>query len=199
MALLTSELTRTKAELGFNLLNIGAIPYIGITALFEQVIQPYLSAGALTTSATTVAAASPAAVVTLTLADATGFSLFDRVALDVDGQQEIATVRRVNGSAIDLLLTGAHSGTYPVTVEGGESIVRENLRHIFDVKNAMAGVFGQGALKKVDEIEFYQTPSSLFGNLGQQLMFWRDELASCLGIESMWRMRGAGAQRMAVY
>lgn len=201
MALLNSEIWRIKAELGYTLLNIGAEPYIGVTSLFDQVTRPFLSSGSVTTSSTSVSAQSAPALVSLTLADATGFGLFDRVIIDVDDQQEAATVRRVNGSSIDLLLSGAHAGTYPVTVEAGEAVVRENLKRIVDVKAAMAGVFGEGALKKVDEVEFYQVSAndSLFGSLGKQLAFWRDELASSLGIQSMWRMRSAAGQRMSVY
>ena len=57
MALLTSEITRIKYELGFNVLSLGAEPYIGITQLFENVIQPYTLSGASTTSATAIVAA----------------------------------------------------------------------------------------------------------------------------------------------
>jgi hypothetical protein len=38
-----SEISRLKYETGFNLLTVGAEPYIGVTALFSQVIQPFLS------------------------------------------------------------------------------------------------------------------------------------------------------------
>lgn len=207
MALTSSELRRVKAELGFNLLAIGAEPYISITAVFEQVIQPNLTAGAITTSSTAVVAQSAPTAATLTLTSATGFSQFDRVIVDIDDAQEAASVRAVSSNTITLLLSGAHSGTYPVTVEAGEAIVRENLRRIQDVKAQMAVTFGEGQLKKVDEVEFYQSPMAvmaglgggLFAQLAAQLSFWRDELAACLGIQSMWRMRGAAAQRMAVY
>jgi len=102
---------------------------------------------------------------------------------------------------VTLYLKLAHSGTYPVTVEGGESIVREYLARIRDVKAQMAQTFGEGSLKKVDEIEFYQTMkgATLFGNLGAQLSWWRDELASVLGIRSGWAQKRSGGQRMAVY
>jgi len=207
MALLNSELARIKAELGFNLLNVGAIPYISITSLFEQVIQPYLSAGAITTSSTVVSAQTSPTAVTLTLASTTGFSQFDRVIVDVDDQQEAASIRAISGASITLLLSGAHSGTYPVTVEGGEAIVRENLRRIMAVKTAMADVLGEGELKKVDEVEFYQSANAkaasvgggLFANLSAQLTYWRNELASCLGIASMWSQRASGGQRLSVY
>jgi len=202
MALLQSELLRLKAELGFNVLSVGAEPYISIVALFDQVIGPYMTAGATTTSSTTVTAQDSPAPVTLTLASGAGFSEWNRVVVDVDGRQEIATARLVSGATVTLDLKRAHTGTYPVTVEGGESIVREYLARIAEVKSQMAGTFGEGQLKKVDEIEFYQSgggASTLFVNLGQQLSWWRDELASILGIRSGWQQKRAGGQRLAVY
>jgi hypothetical protein len=198
MALLQSELERCKAELGFALIGT-ANPFIGTVMLFEQIIQPYLSAGAVTTSSTAVTAHDDATPKTITLASATGFAAGARVVVDVDGRQETATVRSLSGADITVDLKLAHTGTYPVTVEGGETIVREYLTRIREVKAEMAGTFGEGALKSVDEVSFYDTGISLFGSLGNQLKFWRDELASVLGIQSMWQQKRAGAQRLAVY
>ena len=65
MALLTSEITRIKAELGYPLLSNSAEPFVGIVAIFEQVIQPYTLAGAATTSATGESSASPSNTATL--------------------------------------------------------------------------------------------------------------------------------------
>jgi hypothetical protein len=197
--LLDSEIARCKAELGYNLLTEAAVPWIGVTIVFEQLIQPYLGGGASTTSATDVTAASTPTPVTLTLASGTGFTSGDRVVIDVDDRQEVVTARLVSGAALTADLSLTHSGTYPVTVEGGESIVRETLRRIRDVKGRMAASFGQGALKKVDEVEFHAASSNLFGNLGPELSYWREELAAALGIQSLWSQRRAGAQRMSVY
>lgn len=202
MALLPSELIRLKAELGYNVLTVGAEPYIGITALFDQVIAPNLTAGAVTTSSTPVGAAtSGAALVSIALASAVGFSAGARVVIDLDSRQETASLESISGSTVSLLASNVHSGTYPVTVEGGESIVRELLTRIREVKAQMAKTLGEGELKKVDEIEFYQSRAgtTLFGNLGGQLAWWRAELASVLGIQSMWAARQAGAQRLSVY
>jgi hypothetical protein len=201
LALLDSEVARCKAELGYPLLS-QANPYIGITLLFEQVIQPYIGAGPSTTSSTAVTAVTSGGAPkpkAITLASATGFTAGARVILDVDDRQESATVQSITGADITLLLSGVHSGTYPVTVEGGEAIVREILGRIRATKTEMAGTFGEGALKQVDEVSFYQAGGSLFGVLGSQLAFWRDELAAVLGIQSMWARRRAGATRMSVY
>lgn len=200
MALTDAELARLKAELGYNLIGI-AQPYINVVAIFEGVIQPYLGSGASTTSATAVTATTPPspAAVALTLASATGFHAFDRVVVDVDDAQETATVASVSGSTITVRLQKAHSGTYPVLVEGGESIVRELLSRIREVKAEMAETFGEGSIRKVDEVEFYQTGGTAFGNLGGQLWSWREELAAVLGIPSMWAQKRQGAQRLSAY
>lgn len=200
MALLASEIARIKYELGFNLLTVGATPFIDVVAIFEQVIQPYLGAGAATTSSTAVTAADTPTPVTLTLASASGIATGCRLVIDVDDRQEIATLQNLSGSNATVLLSKTHTGTYPVTVEGGETIVRELLKNIAAVKSELASTFGYGALKKVDEIEFYQSGSStLFGKLGEQLAFWRGELAAALGLQGMWSRRSGCGGAIAMY
>lgn len=203
MALLESEVRRIKVELGYNALAYAAEPYIGVAALFEQVIQPYLLAGAVTSSATTVTASSSPALTTLTLASATGFHLFDQVVIDVDDVQETATVRSLAGSTIGVMLTGAHAGTYPVTVEGGESFAREMLANIRRTRSRMEASRGTGALKKVDEIEFYQSGGgnrSQFQTLADELDYWRTELARVLGVQRLNRgPQGGGGSRATLY
>lgn len=199
MALLDSEIRRIKYELGYNVLTVGAEPYIGVHAIFDQVIATYMSSGASTTSTTAVTAATTPTPIALTLASATDFTVGDRVVVDVDERQETATIQSLSGSTITVLLSLTHAGTYPVTVEGGESIVRELLGRIRSVAGEMADTFGEGALKKVDEIEFYQAGNkTLFGTLGDQLSYWRDELASCLGVQNLRKVRRGGGQMLAL-
>jgi hypothetical protein len=200
VALSTSELQRIKAELGWNVLSTGAEPFIGVAMVFEQVIAVYMTAGAATTSATAVVASSSPAPAALTLASATGFADGARVWVDVDDRQESATVQHLAGTSMTVLLSKTHAGTYPVYVDGGEGIVRELLGRIKAVKDELGGTFGEGSLKKVDEVEFYQTGLTQFGSTGKALMFWRDELASVLGDVSLnrWRRRSGGGS-MSVY
>lgn len=209
MALLDSEIARIKYELNFNLLSVGAEPYIGVAAIFSQVIQPFLGGGATTTSSTVVVAASTPTPVTITLASGTGFTAGARVVIDVDDRQDVVTAQSVTGASLVVALSNAHTGTYPVTVEGGESIIREILTAIRNVKNQMGSLAssssisaGTGGLKRVDDVEFHPLSSSAssssttaFGELGAQLVFWRNELASALGLGGS---RG-GAQRCAIY
>ena len=187
MALLDSELARIKWHLGFNLLDVGATPYIGVAAIFEQVIQPYLSGGATTTCATAVTAASTPTPVTLTLASATGFTAMDPVIVDVDSRQERATVQRVNGSTITVILSLAHTGTYPVTVEGGEAIIRSILGNCDAASAAYASAISSAGIKQLGrgEIEWFGDgagSSGLLTSTKRALTHWRNELASALGM-----------------
>lgn len=212
MALLSSEIARIKYELGYNALSVGAEPYIGVTQLFEQVIAQYMTAGASTTSSTAVTAASTPTAVTLTLASATGFSAGDRIVVDVDSLQESAVVRSVSGATVTVLLSKAHAGTYPVTVEGGETIVRAILQKLQALSalaaggeaGALGGLSSSVGIKKVDEIEFFGGGSSALGGASRlsELIklqdYWRDELAHTLGVVRL-NGRGGGGASVSMY
>ncbi len=203
MALSDSEVMRIKAELGYNVLTIGALPYIGFTALFDQIIQPYMQGGASTTSSTTVTAATSATPVTLTLASGTGFASGNRVVVDVDDRQEVVTAQNVSGTSLTVLLTLAHSGTYPVTVEGGETLIREQLTRLRAINAQITAAPGTAGIKRVDVIEFYGGGSgggsSQIDVLYKQRDRARDELASMLGIENRFRSRQGAGQTVSLY
>lgn len=204
MGLSTAEVRRIKYELGYNLLAVGAEPYISFVSLFDQVIQPYLTAGAATTSSTSVTAADVPTPVGLLLASATDFSAGDRVVVDVDDRQESATIQSLSGSTITVLLTGVHSGTYPVEVEGGCSIVRAILRKLQAIgglgatatADALSKALASAGIKKVDEVEFFGDGSSSSQTRLVQVKalreYWRDELASALGVVR-FNGRGGGS------
>lgn len=189
MALLDSEIARCKYELGYNLLTISAEPYIGVARVFELVIQPNLLAGATTTSATAVTAVAAGALaspVTLTLGSVTGFSVGDRVVVDVDDRQETATVQSIAGSTITLLLSKTHSGTYPVTVERGETVVREILARLRGIADKLGTTATQQiGIKQVDEIEFFGGMQGVRYELTRLQTYWRNELASALGVMNL--------------
>lgn len=201
MSLTDAELMRIRYELGFNLLETSAVPYIGVTQIFEQVIQPYLASGTNTTSTTAVTAATTATPATLTLASASGFTSLARVVVDVDDREEVATVQAVSGSTITVLLKLAHSGTYPVILEGGEAIIRDILRKIRTVHTQINAAVNTAGIKRVDVLEWYgnsaqTTQAAMLKNL---LMHWRDQLASALGVPNLWRERGSAGQVLSVY
>ena len=206
MALLQSELLRVKAELGYNVLGIGALPYVGYTALFDSVIAPYLTAGAQTTSSTAVVAASSPTPSTLTLASASGFAEGDIVIVDVDSRQERATIQRLSGTSATVLLSLAHTGSsYPVTVEGGEAMVRDMLRKLQALSGPggkLESFAGTAGLKRAEDIEWYPNSSgggsSQFADLKKLRAYWRDELASLLGVPNLWNYKG-GAGCSEIY
>jgi hypothetical protein len=206
MALLDSEVVEARYHSGWNVLEIDAEPYIGVPSIFDQVIQPYITSGASTTSTTAITAATTPTAATLTLASATGFSAGNRVVVDVDSLQEEATVRSVSGSTIVVLLEKAHSGTYPVTVEGGEAIVRrilQKLRSLHGVSGSMTGgaSAASGGLAQVDEVKWHASTNgrTQFEMLADQVMYWRDELCSALGIENRWRRKNQGSLTLSLY
>jgi hypothetical protein len=205
VSLLDSEVEAIKAELGYNILTIGALPYVGHSQLFSAVVQPYMGAGASTTSSTAVTAATAPTPVTLTLASATGFATFARVVVDVDDRQEVATVQALSGSTITVLLSLAHTGTYPVTVEGGETLVRAQLGVLRTINTQIVAAASTAGIKRVDVIEFYGGGSSHAGGMSQIDALYkqrddaRDRLAALLGVPNLWRARSASNQRIAMY
>ena len=193
--LTTAELRKIKHELGYNVVGAGAEAYISVVAVFEQVIQAYLTGGVATTCSTIVPAATLPTPVALTLVVPTGFNAGERVWIDVDDRQESATIQSASPPAITVLLSKAHTGTYPVTVESGETIVRELLGTIRLVDQAQMDVgLAAGGIKKADEVEFFGkaeggSPAAV---LSGQREHWRRELASALGVVYLRGERSSG-------
>ncbi len=202
MALTTPEIARCKYELGYNVLAVGAEPFIGVSVLFENVIAPYITSGASTTSATAITAATTPTLVSPTLASATGFAAGDRVVIDVEDAQEITTIRAITGAVISVFLVKAHPAGYPVTVEGGEAIVREvlqQLRKFSEPRGLLDKAASAAGIKKVDEVEFFDNAAiSRSRTLRREQAYWRDELANALGCENR-RTSGGGGSSVAMY
>jgi hypothetical protein len=201
-----SEIARLKFELGFNALTLGAEPYIGVTSFFTQVFLPNLQGGALTSSTSVVAAqpvGSGPAPVTLTLASPTGFNLLDRAIVDVDDAQEEATVQSVTGSTIVVRLVKAHGtdGAYPVTVEGGEAMIRYYLARCRKISQRIDAFGARAGIKKADEVEFFGGEQRLSGfrTLGDMQQHFRRELCVLVfGVGNIGSFGGAGG-RIGVY
>jgi hypothetical protein len=123
--------------------------------------------------------------------------------IDVDDRQEIVTAQNVSGANLTALLTLAHSGTYPVTVEGGETLIREQLARLRAINTQITAAASTAGIKQVDVIHFYGGGTS--GGVSQIDVLYkqrdraRDELASLCGLRNMHRERNAGAQRVAMY
>lgn len=191
MALLTSEVQRIRFELGYSVMS-SSVYVSSYFASLESILSSYLQSGASTTCATSVTAATSPTLVTLTLASVTGVSAGATVVIDVDARQERATVESVSGSTISVLLEKAHSGTYPVTVEGGEAIVRDLCNKLRDISEQVATSWSRSGVKKVDEIEFFEGASSVTKGLLHVRDVVRDDLASALGVENRNARRSSG-------
>lgn len=207
MALLDSEIARIKSELGYNALTVGALPYVGtVTMIFEQAIQPYVGHGVTVTSATAVSAATTPTPATIVLSSATGVTVYDTLVIDVDARQERATLQAITSTSATVLLSLAHSGTYPVTVEGGESIIREllqKLRAISAPNGPIERLSKRGGVLKVDEITLAINPrtgrSSGIADLLALQDYYRDELAGQLNVQRLNRRGGGAGSGLAAY
>lgn len=208
MTLLDSEIQRIRYETGYNTMAAGAEPYVSVVAVFNEVVSTYITTAASTTSATAVTAATAPTPVTLTLTSATGFAAWERVIVDVDSRREAALVQSISGSDITLLLSKVHSGTYPVGIESGETIVREILRQLQAIGDKLGGsAVSAAGVKRVDEIEFFGTSSSGGGmstvadNQSSLRTYWRNELASACGVTNLWNLKptSGGAQSTEAY
>lgn len=182
-------------------MGVNAEPYVEYFGTIDRVITLYLNAGATTTSSTTVAVADAPTQRTLVLASATGFVAGATVYVDVLPQQERATIQSVSGSSVVVYLQKAHVGTYPVTVDGGESIIREILANLYDNRTKIAAASNTAGIKQVDEIHFFggSSKSSQASALYQIRDEMRDELASALGVVNLYRIRRGGSQGVSVY
>lgn len=207
MALTASELVRLKAALGYPVTTIGAEPYISYVQVFDQVILPYTQGGASTTSSTTVAAATTPTVVTLTLTSAVGFTAGDRAVVDVDSFQETPIIRSVSGSTIGVVLSLAHTGTYPVTVEGGESLLRALLKQLGAVEAQFSQVVQTAGLKRAEDIEWYQAGAGMgkAGGSAQLAALFaqrddlREQLARALNVANLWLVRRASGGNVVLW
>ena len=194
MALSDTEIDRIRYHTGSNLLEAGAEPYIGnVDAVYDAVIQTYTRTAPTTTSSTVVTAAGSPTPATLTLADATGFEQFERVLVDVDSRLEPATVQSKTGNDITLMLSLAHTGTYPVAVFSGETQIRYllNMCEELERSSGSGSAINAAGLQRVDEVWFFATGSgnNVFKSLSSQLMTWRDRLCMALNLPNKWRYR----------
>lgn len=198
-----AEMWRVKAELFDNVLDFGAVPWLSVRAIYD-VIRDNVSSSSVTptTSTTAVTAAGP---VVLTLASVTGLASGSRVVLDVDTSREVVTVRAVSGSTVSVVCAKLHSGTYPVEVESGLTIVRGILADLEAIDQQQRLAIPQAGVRRVDEIEFFGKADG--GSARAQLEAHRNQLrgrlASATGLTGILRdlaaRVGGGAASYEVY
>jgi len=211
MALLESEIQRIKYELGYHLITIQGEPYIGFTALFEQVIQPYLQEGADTTALSVVGPLDGMSTVTIELADGTGFKVGQVVIIDTDDLQERATVRALDTSGPNPIITvrlekDHDPAGYPVTVEGGLTIIRSLLTDLraFDQpgSSSFLKLRSRAGVKKVDEIEFFgdaKVGFTALSNMDALREYLRKQLATALNVPYLRGMKDTSSNNTVLY
>lgn len=215
MALLQSEVWRIKMELGYHLIDVAAEPYIGFVALFDQVIKPYLIAGATTQSFDPITGSRTTVQLLSTFglgADLSGFEVGQQVVVDFAPFQERTVVRAVDTTlnTMSLVLTKDHGQSpdgFPITVESGETMVRNliNQLMVFDdpTSSAYTKMLSRAGIKAlVGEVEFFGSGSGSFSALQQanELRdYLRGQLASIIGVHNLNPSSGGGACAMSSY
>lgn len=208
MGLTTAEVVRVKSELGYNVLTTASQPYVGgYLFMFEQVIQPYIDSGVEATSTTSVAASTTPTPATLDLDDASEIVAGDTVIIDIDSRQERVTVQSKSGNAITCLLSKEHSGTYPVAVESGVTIVRGILSELSKLATTISSLRTRAGIKKAgEEVEFFGGGATLASQgidpITQVLQLreqWRDELSNALGVPRLNGPGSAGGSELSLY
>lgn len=185
------EMHRIRYECGEHLLAIGAEPYIAHAYVFDLVRDYCASSSTVaTTSATAVTSAGPTV---LTVALITGLAQFDKVVLDVDDSRETVTIRSITGSTFSCICRKTHSGTYPVEKESAITIVRGILSDLTRIEIEGNDVTAVGGLKKVDEVEWKDSPNDTpIGGWLQARAAMRASLAGAIGLTSLLRRNTDG-------
>lgn len=220
MALRAEEILRIKWELGVNVTNLGAEPYITYLAIFEQAIQPFI-VDPTTTSATIVQQYSGGQQVQITVAaiptlpapstTVPAFTVGTRLVIDVGPNQEESDILVLTGTTLWLTLANAHgqNGAYPVTMTGGEHIIREILRRLEVIGHQLTSVAPMTAgISQADEVKFYA--STGHGGRGQhtidkgdalvkQREQARDDLGEAVGFPNLRRAQRGGSRRLSAY
>lgn len=193
-------------ELGYSGLTLSALPYAfdGVTQIFLQVLQPYIQQGNLTTSSTPVTANANPTLTAITVASLTSnptsgpttMVVGDVLIVDQGIYQERSYIETITGNVIGCMLQNPHVGTYPVTVESGESLVRACLRECVLIAQRISNVSAQVGIKKADEVEFYAsttTQRSAREELLALQKYWRDELGVVCGLDNLRSRRPASS------
>ena len=148
------EIKRIGAELGIDVLAPLAFPYAGAFTSYMTIIRDYVqsSSVASVTSTTAVTAAGPTLI---TPSDTTGFVAGTKIVLDSDASRETVTLRAIVGGAFSVVCRKTHSGTYPVQVESGLTLVRGLLSDLALLEEIERDGWPSLGLKRVDEVEWF--------------------------------------------
>jgi hypothetical protein len=197
MALTDSEIQSLRYHLGYG--NVGiASPYLPDTFLeiFRDVVAPNIEAGTVTSSATATTAGDLA---TITLVDATDFAAYTRAVIDVGDDQETVVVKAVSGLTITARFANAHTGTYPVAIESGETRLRSLLgsADAAHAKLTATTAIDSAGLKRAEDIEWYPDAQVTGGVVGVQLRAYRQivgQIADLVRVRPRWESARGGGQ-----
>ena len=178
------EVQRLRYELGANLLEIGAEPYIDHMRIFD-VIQDNLASSEYEVTACTTNVTSTG-VTTLTLGAVDGLDTGTRIVLDQDEAQEVVSVRRVTGlDTISVICRKLHTATFPVEIESGLTIVRGLLWELVMLAEKIRESTDFDGIKQVDEVIFQDTTKvdmTVHSGLLRQQNDRRENLASAVNL-----------------
>lgn len=188
------EMARIKSELDDNVADYGAQPYLDVRAVYD-VIRDHVNSSSVTptSSSTSITSVGPT---TITLASATGYAAGQRVVIDSDEARETVTIRSLSGTSASIVATKTHSGTYPVEVESGLTIVRGILSDLITLDTQSRAQVGSAlGLKRVDEVEWSTDQGGIITAFAAQRQMLRRRLANACGLASLYAMnraRGSG-------
>lgn len=194
----TAEVDRIRMELGWNVLSIGAEPYIGHARIFDIIQQNVQGASVAATTAST--AVTAAGVATITLASVSGLSAQTRVQLDTDAQRETCTIIAVSGSAITVLCRKTHGSAYLVEVESALTLVRGLLSDLSALEQVQTlDAFNSLGLKQVDEVVWRDGEKGLFDYVNEARESLRGALARACGIPTQSAAQRGRSSAVEVY
>jgi hypothetical protein len=219
VALRAEEILQIKYELGVSVTLIGSEPYITYLAIFDKAIAPYIIDPSTTsTTAVLVPSTGVATPVALTVAaipnlantSTPAFTVGTTVQVDVGPLQETPQILVLSGTTIWVSLVLAHgaNGAYPVTMAGGETVVRNILARITTLETEMATIAPKTAgVAKVDEIGMYASSPSgsrrgtrdKFESLVAQRETARNDLGEAVGFPNLRTAKRSTGNRVEMY
>lgn len=203
MATLTSdELQLIRRELADNVVDLGAVPYIGHRQIYD-VLRDNVSSSAVAATSSSTAVASPGATV-LTLATTAGLAVGDKVVVDCDAQRETVTVRAVTGvvgGTISVICRRTHGGTYPVEKASALTLVRGALADLAVLQDRLDDAASSAGIKRVDEVEFVTSSEgrSQLDELRRHQHALRIELARMLGLGGLLERNARRGGSVEIY
>jgi hypothetical protein len=205
MSLSTSEVESLRLHLGYGNLSITALPYTpdGWWEVFGTIVSDALGTGTETSGSTAVTAG---AVTTITVADASEFSVYDEAVIDVGDNAEIVVIQACTTGGTETLTAyfeKAHSASgYPVATMSGKARLRMLLH---DANRAWrmltdSSVGKASGIKSVDkeDVVFFGGTSVSSGRLSHYQSIVA-AISQLVRVPSAWSWPGGGITTVEAY